>query len=76
MPGVVPFGTLPGFGTYPLPQGYMPTYNPMLAAHMAQWYQSYHGRFVLEVDCCSLSPSGKYLQFSVNLVNSGPVNGT
>ncbi|KAL5467285.1 hypothetical protein EMCRGX_G031492 [Ephydatia muelleri] len=38
MPGVVP---LPG---YPLAQGYMPQYNPLLAAQMAQWYQSYHGR--------------------------------
>ena len=39
MPGVVP--PLPG---YPLPQGYMTPYNPLLAAQMAQWYQSYHGR--------------------------------
>eukprot|EP00731_Ephydatia_muelleri_P037311 Em0440g3a len=34
-------------GQEPLPpqrEGYMPQYNPLLAAQMAQWYQSYHGR--------------------------------
>lgn len=39
--GVTPF---PGFGAYPVPQGYMPPFNPMLAAQMAYWYQSHHGR--------------------------------